>query len=307
TNRRRIYTGIRVASIRWSPIDDAIYAIRPTHEVAEIIRLVDRDRQGLTADAEVVVAGLPWDSSDPYQQQTSLSTDGHRLLVARSFAYANLWRFPLAATQHPTALTEGTSRYGRPRLSPDGNWIATSVGTSTRSAIVKIAISGGEAVPLTSGDSGDTNPAWSRDGRQIAFRSVRGAEPRIRIVDADGRSTTDVSESVGETLGDAGIDWLPEERLVWTLPGSQTVAVRDLRTGAQELLVRRTGNDPTGWVSDLRVSRDGRQVAVWWNRVGGEEEDGMWLIRWPSREETKLLPGNFYPAGWSADSQWVYA
>ena len=33
----------------------------------------------------------------------------------------------------------------------------------------------------------------------------------------------------------------------------------------------------------------------------------VWLIRWPSRKETKLLPGNLYPAGWSPDSQSVYA
>ena len=86
------------------------------------------------------------------------------------------------------------------------------------------------------------------------------------------------------------------------LTRSQNVAVRDLRTGTQELLVRRTGSDPTGWLSDLRVSRDGQQIAVWWNRPIGEEEDGLWFVRWPSREETKLLPGNFYPAGWSPDT-----
>ena len=117
----------------------------------------------------------------------------------------------------------------------------------------------------------------------------------------------DVSDSVTETQGDLAIEWLADKRLVWTLPGSQNVAVRDLRTGAQELLVRRTGSDPTGWLADLRVSRDGQQIAVWWNRPFGEEEDGIWLVRWPSREETKLLPGNFYPAGWSPDSQSVYA
>ena len=305
TDLRRIYTGVSVASIRWSPIDDVIYAIRPNGDVADIVRLVDRE--GLAAEAEIVVAGLPWDSSDPYQQQASLSTDGHRLLFARSFAYANLWKFSLSNTERATALTEGTARYGRPRISPDGNWIATSVATSGRSAIVKIAIHGGEAVPLTPGDAGDDSPAWSRDGRQIAFRSVRGAEPQIRVVDSDGRSTMGVSNTVVETQGVSGIDWMPDERLAWTLPGSQNVAVRDLRTGAQELLVARPAGEPTGWLADLRVSPDGQQIVVWWNRPRGEEEDGMWLIRWPSREEIKLLPGNFYPAGWSPDSQSVYA
>ena len=73
----RIYTGgSSVASIRWSPIDDVIYGIRPSSDVAEVIRLVDRDSH--TAEAEGRSTSLPSDPRNPYEQQASL----YRLMVA---------------------------------------------------------------------------------------------------------------------------------------------------------------------------------------------------------------------------------
>ena len=178
-----------------------------------------------------------------------------------------------------------------------------------KSSIVRIPMAGGEAVPVTSGDSADSNPAWSRDGKQVAFLSVRADVPRIWVIDPEVRSATEVKDSVAETQGEVAIDWLADGRLLWTVPGSQNYAVRDVRSGAQEMLLPPPAKkeEQHGWLNDVRVSPDGKQLAVWWNRPIGDEDDGLWMIEWPSRQFRKLLPGDFYPAGWSPDSQSIYA
>jgi TolB protein len=48
---------------------------------------------------------------------------------------------------------------------------------------------GSDQHPLTgtrSGDSGDGDPAWSPDGRKIAFDSDRSGKSRIYLMNADG-------------------------------------------------------------------------------------------------------------------------
>jgi serine/threonine protein kinase/Tol biopolymer transport system component len=304
SEKRSLHTEKNLASIRWSPIDNVVYAIRARNEVAEVIRLPDRENAG---EPEAILTGLPWDPADPYQRQGSLSTDGRRMLFVRGYAYANLWTMPIGTAPTPTPLTQGTSRYGRPRLSPDGKWIATSLGAATKSAIVKIPMSGGEPIPVTSGDAADTNPSWSPDGNQIAFLSVRSDMPRIWVVDPEVRSAAEVKDSLPETQGELGMDWLADGRLLWTVPGSQNYVIRDLQSGKEELLLSqpKAPIKSLGWLGDLRVSPNGNQIAVWWNRPG-DTEDGMWLLEWPSRESRMLVPGDHYPAGWSADGQFIY-
>ena len=98
-------------------------------------------------------------------------------------------------------------------------------------------MTGGEPIPVTSGDAADTNPSWSRDGNQIAFLSVRSDMPRIWVVDPEVRSAAEVKDSVAETQGELGMDWLADGRLLWTVPGSENYVIRDLQSGKEELLL----------------------------------------------------------------------
>jgi len=69
-----------------------------------------------------------------------------------------------------------------PAISPDGKTIVFSY----KGDLFKVAASGGEAVPLTLGESHEYMPVWSPDGKQIAFASDRFGNFDIYVMPAEG-------------------------------------------------------------------------------------------------------------------------
>lgn len=70
----------------------------------------------------------------------------------------------------------------QPRISPDGEWIAASY----QGAIVKFPAAGGEIQVLTDAEGWDIEPAWSRDGKKIAFlRTPNFGGGRLFLIDAE--------------------------------------------------------------------------------------------------------------------------
>ena len=69
-------------------------------------------------------------------------------------------------------------------VSPDGQWIAFDL----LAHIYRVPITGGEAETLTqnSGMALNFHPAWSPDGRRIAFISDRQGQNNVWVMDADG-------------------------------------------------------------------------------------------------------------------------
>jgi TolB protein len=60
----------------------------------------------------------------------------------------------------------------------------------------------GTTTPLTDGTANDEFPAWSPDGRYIAFTSERDNDPELYLMRADGSAPTRLTST-------AGPDWLP--------------------------------------------------------------------------------------------------
>ena len=73
-------------------------------------------------------------------------------------------------------------RLGAPAVSPDGQWCGGPVTTcdvkedKVLTDIWLVPTDGGESRALTTDEGTDTSPAWSPDGRWIAFVSRRGDE-----------------------------------------------------------------------------------------------------------------------------------
>lgn len=78
------------------------------------------------------------------------------------------------------------------QFSPDGLWVAYTVSETDaesdeeHTTIWLLSRETGEVRRLTAGLAQDTDPTWSPDGRQIAFRSTRGGTPQIHLIAVDG-------------------------------------------------------------------------------------------------------------------------
>lgn len=190
--------------------------------------------------------------------------------------------FPSAAArgQRPFRFDElaRVERLGSFSLSPDGKWLAYAVTTAdveenrTRSAIWRKPVGGGEARRLTSGERRDTAPAFSPDGRTLAFLSDREGSAQIWTLDLAGgepRRATSFPTEVN------GFQWSPDGKwFVFTsdvFPECEDAGCLEKRVKEREnskikarIAERLLFRHWTAW-------KDGRRTHIWKIPVAGGE------------------------------------
>ena len=108
----------------------------------------------------------------------------------------------------PVALTSLTGAEFFPTFSPDGEQVAFSWnGTKQDNWDVYVTLVGSSDVRRLTSDPGeDARPAWSRDGRQIAFVRQRADDSTIHLVSPLGGA----ERRVGDFSGADSLDWSPD-------------------------------------------------------------------------------------------------
>src|SRR5712664_4614919 len=107
-------------------------------------------------------------------------------------------------------------RVGNPTISPDGKWVAFAVATPDTSAnrnasnIWIVSTSGGEAVQLTQSGQ-DSAPAWSPDGKTLAFLSSRDGNSQAYVLSMEGGEAHAVTHlSTGADI----VKWSPDGKTI---------------------------------------------------------------------------------------------
>src|SRR5688572_6969834 len=189
-----------------------------------------------------------------------------------------------AATGQSRQITNARGSSLQPAWSPDGQWLAFISDRDGKRQLHRIAVRGGEAERLTSGEEGVTSFAWSPSGNEIAFTmqdpvsdAIKEREKRfgeIRIEDQDQRYThlhlLDVAAKTTKQLTKGNFvvgsfDWSPDGRQIAfdhratsdpADSGTADISVVQPATGAVSVAVAQEGPD-----SNPRWSPDGTQLA----------------------------------------------
>ncbi len=111
---------------------------------------------------------------------------------------------------------------GSPQISPDGAWVAFTVGTKdlekdrreTRLWMVRTA--GGEAIPMTARGSSAWRPRWRPDGKCLSFMAASGDQgSQVFTLDLRGGERVQITNIEG---GIGGYKWSPDgKRLLLTI------------------------------------------------------------------------------------------
>ncbi|MFQ5703723.1 MAG: prolyl oligopeptidase family serine peptidase [Gemmatimonadales bacterium] len=187
-------------------------------------------------------------------------------------------------------------RVGDPQVSPDGQWIAYTVRSTSlkdeksETRIWMIATDGGDALPMTAKGYSAGRPRWSPDGRYLSFSASRdNGKTQVWTLNRNGGEAQQLTEV---DQGISSYSWSPDgTKLLLT--------VRDPEANDEEKDSKKP-RDP--WVIDrLQFKRD---------RTGyltGDRHTHLYVFDLTTHETTQITSGRFdeSQAVWSPDGRRV--
>ncbi len=234
----------------------------------------------------------PHDHLDPL-----VMPDGHTILMAANpNGDWDLYTLDLR-TGRSTRLTRTAGYQAGATLSPDGVWMAYEAMTADGHLDLFLRqVAGWDDTPLrlTRAPAADYGPAWSAQGRLIAFVSTRGGSPQVWIADLDRPEPErfhQVSDpGAGRVVGPPA--WAPNGRyLAWaqSREGLAQIYVWDALHPTAPAVALGEGHQ-------VRWLPDGEQIAV---VVRRPERDFLTVYRWPAGLALPLLPLPGRAHGWA--------
>jgi len=216
-----------------------------------------------------------------------------------------LLRTPPALQFKFDALTDLEGRESFPCLSPDGVYFLYAKTTAAGgSEIFLQRVGGGNPINLTDAPWDDTQPAYSPDGKQIAFRSERDGGG-LFVMGATGESAVRLTE--------AGYNpaWSPDGRsIVYATEGVFDPTRRGSRSELWrlDLAGRRARKISAGDAVQPSWSPDGRRIA-YWGLPEGTAKRAIWTIPADGGEAVRVTPDDdyyYWNPVWSADGEHLY-
>jgi len=231
--------------LSWTPDGRIVYSSIASGDANIWIMNADgSDQKQLTADS--------YRNAGP-----SATSDGRYIIFDSARAGArNIWRMDIDGG-NPKQLTNGPGEWGA-RCSPDGKWVLYQTSSLPKRTLSMVSIDGGDPVQITDIDS--LNPAFSPDGKSIAFHYKQRESPTSGIAV--------VSSKGGRIIQRLDIPPTAHLSTGWT-PDGQAVAYIDNRNGVSNIWCQSLDGSPPKQLTDFKSdrifrfdwSRDGKQLA----------------------------------------------
>ncbi|HVR70829.1 MAG TPA: S9 family peptidase [Vicinamibacteria bacterium] len=180
-------------------------------------------------------------------------------------------------------------RVGRPVVSPDGAQVAYTVSVydldenRANADVWLVPLAGGAPRRLTTNKASDASPAWSPDGKRLAFVSRRegDAAAQLYVLPLDGGEAERVTDM---PLSVSAPRWMPDGKRIAFV--STVVAGAETPEATRKALEAREKDKVKARVTENRLFR-------FWDRwLTDDEYPRLFVLDLDTRQVTDLLPGS---------------
>ncbi|MBP1599308.1 MAG: serine/threonine protein kinase, partial [Acidobacteria bacterium] len=228
-------------------------------------------------------------AGEPFVLSAAWTSDGREIVSSiSSYSRGSIWRMEASPSAKPRRLPLPSEGVGSLALSRQGDRLAYTV-PRNRSSIWRIDLSGssqppGTTSPLIQSTRSEGMPAYSQDGRKIAFTSERSGQTEIWVCDSDGSNAVQLTSSLGgETFGPK---WSPDGRniaFVVETRGHGEVYILSSKGGSP----RRLTSNPTDTTPWPCWSGDGQSIYFRSTRGGTSE---IWKMPAAGGDAVQITP-----------------
>lgn len=267
-----------------------LYRLNPANgSVTAITHYTDAEARYPASDGKTVVF-QHGDGLAKYDIATNKVTD-LTIQVDTDRIHAREKRIPMAPALNTTT------------LGPAGKRVLAEA----RGQLLSLAVEEGDARVLAEKPgSRSQHPAWSRDGKSVAFISDRSGEDQMWVAQADGAGTP--RQLTKDHEGPLGpIRWSPDGKYLVTSDREARIILVDVKTGATTLVDQADRAGSYDAVNDSAVfSPDGKWLAF--NRIEPNWNVAVYIYDIAKKQKTALtsLEMNSYAPAWDAAGKLLY-